>query len=258
MPAWCDLLQLRETPRRFAEKHIPRQGEALGWWVTEFDRHFADIPATYLHEISWNPGEEIFSADLVRQSETHAALEKKSIIDTTTTLLCAAIKQSASVRLSGEDPFARDRFFSYYGRVDNGLQVAGTKNQFHFLEAVFSVKWLGSERQWTSSEYQYQEKGSVSNAISELLSCLFLAKRTFPALKTCEAENRWPGTDDETIQGYLTPEEVTKLSHCLVEISSLKETRDDELFPLFRDRVQRTSREHFGLVTLLAGLFGDW
>jgi hypothetical protein len=77
-------------------------------------------------------------------------------------------------------------------------------------------------------------------------------------METCEAENRWPGTDDETIQGYLTPEEVTSLSDCLFDIASLKEARDDKLFPLFGNRIQRTSREHFGLVTLHAGLFGDW
>ena len=258
IPAWCDLLEHRVTPRQFTEKHIPRQGEALRLWVTEFDRQCADIPATYLHEIGWRRGEQIFLADLVRQSSIHAALSKESMIATTTALLCAAIKQNASVMLSGEDPFEQDQFFSYYGRVASGLQVAGTKNQFHFLEGGFSVNWLGDERQWKSSEYQYQEKGTISQGISELLSSLFLAKRTLPAMETCEAEDRWPGTDDETIQGYLTPGEVTSLSDCLIDIASLKEASDDKLFQLFSNRVQRTSRERFGLVTLHAGLFGDW
>jgi hypothetical protein len=258
MPAWCALIQHRNTRCQFTEQHIARQDEVLAQWVTEFDRQYAEIPVTYLQEIGWNSKVEILSADLVRESKTHKCLAGKGIIDTTTALFSAAIKQSASVRLSGEDPFADDRLFSYYGCVDNGVQVAGTKNQFYFLESVFTVKWLGAEHQWKSSEYQFQEKGTVSQEISELLRCLFLAKRTFPAIHTCEAGNRWPGTDDKTIQGYLTPEEVNRLSEILPGISSLKAARDDELFPLFSNRVQRAASQRFGLVTLFAGLFGDW
>jgi hypothetical protein len=56
------------------------------------------------------------------------------------------------------------------------------------------------------------------------------------------------------IQGYLLPNEVKKLSSYLPEITKHVEPEEDELFPIFCDRVRRSARAKAALITLYDSL----
>lgn len=177
------------------------------------------------------------------------AFEKAVDVYRVTSLLEAAIKQSAAIDLPGIDPFAGDCYASTAVRSGD-KQVAGTKNRYGFLEHAFEVNWLP-----TSSHYVYVRRAeAATEALHELLEALFLYERAIPGCWTVsEPAPVWPGFDDVDIAGYLSPAEVASLKREL-DGWHPEGIGDDSIYSLFLDRVRRTAAIGGGLLTIHAGL----
>ncbi|MBL0218934.1 MAG: hypothetical protein IPQ07_34325 [Myxococcales bacterium] len=233
----------------FAEKFAPNEAEL----VTAMGKEVARTsPPGYLQEIGWTPGAPFAEADRLRASALHSELDRSGLAAVHTFVVCHAIRFSTSVDLAGDDPFEDD---GYYARLHDApyCQVAGTKNRFHFLDALFTTTWRPERR-----VYDYAARPVVAPPLRDLLDALFLSTRTFPGIQVLDRNATWPGYDDTWFQGLLAPQEVGRLASCLDEIAQLEAARDtddqDELFPLFADRVRRAAAEGLALVTLHNGL----
>jgi hypothetical protein len=104
--------------------------------------------------------------------------------------VCSAILFSASVELARVDPFENyslphSEFFTpdhfrFYARlhVAPRYQIAGTKNQYHFLHRLFTATW-----QKERLVYDYAARPFVEPALRGLLEAMFLSTRTFPGIE---------------------------------------------------------------------------
>lgn len=162
-------------------------------------------------------------------------------------LLDAAIKQTAAVSLPGSDPFA-DCIFASLDDLSGPKQVAGTKNLYRFLEAAFDVRWLPQQ-----GYYAYSRREESSARLQELLESLFLYERALPGCWIADQSPAWPGFDDLSFAGYLSPSEVKVLCD---ELTSWERdvASDDPQFLIFLDRVRRAAMLELGLLTVHAGL----
>jgi hypothetical protein len=87
-----------------------------------------------------------------------------------------------------------------------------------------------------------------------LLDDLFLATRAFPGIHVLREPRAWPAHDDLMALGILQPREVQQLAAYLPEIEARARGLEDELLPLFVDRMRRSADQGLALVTLLGGL----
>ena len=240
IPAWLSLLAGSITPSEFYARYLPA-GDMYGDLLE--DDYAA--PARYL---------SLFPAPLhppYSRAKLHEDAEYPKYCeapDSIAYLLEEAIKQSAAVNLTGDDPYAGDYYASTDARF-TARQVAGTKNRYAFLETAFEVNWCPE-----TSHYSYsRRKDGTSAQLQELFESLFLYQRVIPGVWSPSESPIWPGYDDLSFAGYLSPGEVARLwdemsrweSHTAVE---------DELFPLFTDRVKRAAESDYGLLTIHAGL----
>ncbi|MGW8394799.1 hypothetical protein [Pseudoduganella sp. HUAS MS19] len=240
IPAWLSLLAGSMTPAEFYARYLPA-GDMYG---DLFDDRYA-APAEYL---------SLFPAPLCppySRAKFHEYPEYSGYCeapDSSSYMLEEAIKQSAAVTLMGYDPYAGDYCASTDARF-MARQVAGTKNQYTFLETAFEVNWCQE-----TSHYSYtrREKGT-SAQLQELFELLFLYQRLIPGVWSPSESPMWPGYDDLSFAGYLSPGEVTRLWDELTRWES-RGVVEDELFPLFSDRVKRASESGCGLLTIYAGL----
>lgn len=218
------------------------------------DWHWHVLPEGYLDDIGWSGLPVAFPANNLRQSLLHQAVAKAVGFEATV-LLCSAIRCWVSAELPGNDPFANDPYDGFYSRLNDrpAVQVAGTKNGYHFLKGLFTV--IHDSEQML---YRYHRREKTGDKLAELLEALFLATRAFPGITVLPENNSWPAYDDLGIQGYLMPSEVSNLVTYLdfiAESGEEDDSDDDDLFPLFADRVRRAAKSGYGLITLHDGLF---
>jgi len=252
LPAWSEVLKGQRTCVSFCNEFIHGHDDRLIAisWCDEVKG--MRLPSNYLESIGWSSEIDILSADRLRDSSVHRSVQQ-AIQGWGDYALCQAIQSSASVELSGIDPFVEDRHISYYGSLCDlpKVQVAGTKNGFQFLEVFFTRVY----HRYPNPFYTFINKGRINDEVVELLGALFLSLRSFPGCTVTEEAWSWPAYDDCRIQGYLSPDEVPLLVRHLVEIASLHpEVYEDELFPLLQNRVQRAAEEGLGLVTMVDSL----
>lgn len=254
LPAWMNVLAGRDPIqsfcRAFARTYWPYfDPERGGPRAAELS---TELPANYLADVKWSADEPAFAADNLRKSSQHADLARRSFTSTASLLVGRAISTHASFELSGPDPCLD---VVSYGRLHHppACQVAGTRDHYHFLRTFFVCSF--DDR---GPEYRYDPRPSVGGQLLALLEALFLARRSFPGLHVLSDNGRWPATNDHCVQGYLLPREVRQLASYLDELTA--RVREDEagkhkdhpdvLFPLFLDRVRRSSDQGLGLVTL--------
>jgi hypothetical protein len=240
LPAWLSLLAGAITPAEFYARYVPA-GDMYGDLLED---HFV-APAKYL---------SLFAAPLhppysrAKFHEYSGYSEYCHAPDSISYLLAEAIKQSAAVNLKGSDPFAG----SYYASTDVHFvkkQVAGTKNQYAFLETAFHVNWCPE-----TSHYRYsrREEGT-SNQLQQLFESLFLYQQIIPGVWSPSESPIWPGYDDLSFAGYLSPGEVMRLCDELDRWES-RALVECDAYPLFADRVKRAADSGYGLLTIHAGL----
>jgi hypothetical protein len=209
-------------------------------------------PEGYLEDIGWSSANgELRSEGLMKsklykeyfsQSEAHLGID----------FLFDAIKQTASEELQGEDLFAQQPWNGFYSRLHEEpfVQVAGTKNRFHWMNVLFEETGYHQGQGY----YSFRRNEKVESVLSNLMSLLFLAERTLPGVWVFGPPLSWPACDDTSLQGYLAPREVEKLADRLGRLESLTREQDDELFPIFTDRVKRAADTGLGLITMHGGL----
>lgn len=163
-------------------------------------------------------------------------------------LLEIAIKQTAAVKLSGNNPFAGN----YYASCDapsGSIQAAGTKNSYSFLEGAFEVEWQANEHLYT---YSRRQQGATVQ-LQELLESLFLYQCVIPGTWIASQSPSWPGNDDLSFAGYLSPPQVKSLKNQMASWEAACLVGDD-LFLIFSDRIRRAAELNCGLLTIHAGL----
>lgn len=265
LPAWTSLIDQRITADAFArDLGIRAEPPAGDWdwetdWAAEWHIARQNIPAGYLADLDWSPNMPFAPADSVRRSRLHTTYEATpgGHVDVGSHLLWAAVRAAACVDLTGSDGF--DETESFYGRMHSTphFQVAGSKNGYPFIEAVFSKTWVPDLH-----IYRYAALPSADPALVALIQGLCLATRAFPGIRVLREGNAWPGYDDLWIQGILTPCEVQELASKLEELCRLVSERNatleagwhDTLFPLFADRVTRSADHGLALLTVQSGL----
>ena len=242
---WCRVLTRSRDVEDFCRAFAP---DYTDFFDPTTAPAWQSIPDNYLADISWSSTVQTFAADNLRQSQLHQALQQTTIAEDTTSILCSAVRHRAGVELPGQDPFNDTAFYRYYGRLHTApyLQVAGTKSQYHFLEGLFTVTY---DRQ--RSLYTYQHHHAVEVQLVHLIQVLFLSRRAFPGMLILPENDTWPAYDDSRLQGYLRPDEVRQLAGYLDVIAmSYTHNAEDDLFPLFADRVRRAADAELGLITL--------
>ena len=248
LPAWTDVLAHRRSMESFGREFAPDHWETYARYNGPIPTW--DAPTTYLEDVQWRSGMPFLPADHLRRSAQHAAIQPSWLTEDATQLLCRAIIGTAS-ELAGPDTVDAP-YNGFYNRLHEPPhpQVAGTKNQYHFLSAFFQITW---ERE--SSGYRHVARPSVDSELVALLEALFLSTRSFPGMWCLCAENgMWPGYDDASFQGILTPREVGRLAVHLAAMDPRAIAAHDELYLLFVDRVRRAAEQGLGLVTLHAML----
>jgi hypothetical protein len=170
-------------------------------------------------------------------SEAHRSAHVLGCTEAGTDRLGEAILLHASVNVGGRDVFASQPWDGYYSRLHRPphVQVAGTKNRFHFLAAFFDVPEepvTGGVPELTRPVYRYRRKTAGDRRWEELLEFLFLGFRTFPGVEVLSAARGWPAYDDPWIAGYLLPEEVKELASLLGQVGGSVDVRENgyELF----------------------------
>jgi hypothetical protein len=249
IPSWCETLTGRKTFESFCRELIPK-GSKFHKLGIRYNHIFT--PEGYLEDIGWSPANgELRSKGMMKSklykeyfSHTEAYLGIDFLFD--------AIKQTASEELPGEDLFAQQPADGFYSRLHEEpfVQVAGTKSGFHWMNALFEETGYNSREAYCS----YRPNEIVESVLSNLISLLFLAERTLPGVWVFGPPLSWPACDDTSLQGYLAPGEVEKLADRLGRLEILTREQDDELFPLFADRVKRAADAGLGLITMHDGL----
>lgn len=243
LPAWTDVLAHRRTMASFSDEFAPGyrekrcRNEPFSSWT---------VPVAYLADVQWMSGMHFLPADNLRRSALHAAIEPRWLPEETMSLVGRAIIMSAS-ELAGSDAFDDTDHHRFYGRLHAPphTQVAGTKNKYFFLDAFFVVTW-NPERRF----YAYTPRSFVDGELIALWQALFLSTRTLPGLVVWADHGTWPASDDQSVQGILTPKEVQQLAAHLDRIDPRGLAGRDDLYPLFLDRVRRSAEQGKGLITL--------
>jgi hypothetical protein len=256
---WCAVLDRRQPLAAFLSRFSIETWEPGEGWN--------ECPGGYLAEIGWSQAAAesgVLEAKVLRRSPLHARLEKLGCADDGTMFLSEAIVKYCSTDLRGPDPVATiGSHGDYYSRrhSEPRVQVAGTKNRFHFLENFYAENeaQLSATAERSFRGWLVRYRSLRRNARLELfLARLFLGLRALPGVSTTPEDFSWLGSDDELIAGYLTPAELHDLADELRKVPGdlFKERSFDEaeLWPLFSDRVTRAAAQGLGLVTLRNGL----
>ncbi|WP_457329554.1 hypothetical protein [Rhizobacter sp. P5_C2] len=240
LPAWLAVRAGAMPAGEFYAKYVPA-GDAYGDLLTD------DFSAPADHLALFNsPLQPPYLRIDLRDSSQRTGFLK--VADSGVYLLAAAITQTAVVNLPGNDPFADDVFGGL--RDPSGLkQVAGTKNRYAFLEAAFDVRWEPQRL----SYYAYSRREEAPPRLQELLESLFLYERVLPGCWFAPQSPAWPGFDDLSFAGYLSPVEVIALRDQLTSWEGASVV-EDPLFPIFADRVNRAAMHELGLLTVHDGL----
>lgn len=240
IPAWLSLLAGSLTPEEFYARYVPAGDEYGDLLEDDFV-----APAKYLARFPTPLHPPYASAKLREFAE---CFEYRSVPDAASYLLEAAIKQSAAVNLLGDDPYAGN----YYANTDDRSgkkQVAGTKNLYSFLGAAFEVKWCPETRQ-----YSYSRKEGTRARLQELFESLFLYQQVIPGVWFPSESPIWPGYDDLSFAGYLSPSQVVQLNEELGRWECDIVEDEYELYSLFANRVRRAAESGYGLLTIHEGL----
>lgn len=243
VPGWLDVLSGVTTQREFYDEFVPL-GNEDAQYIMGLDQPLR-TPEGYL-SLFKHASDEPVLASAVAGTLAYADFAKSVDCFDSTFLLSLAIKHSAAVDLPGPDAFADDLWLAHL--TEPRVQVVGTKNDFKFLEIHFEQEW--KER---DGNYRYRRKAGRDPAFQQLLEFLFLYVRAFPGSWIHAPSSCWPGSDDYSIAGYLSPAEVRALSQA---IRGWTENDNDGWNPaeLFVDRVVRAAESQLGLITLHAGL----
>jgi hypothetical protein len=247
MASWLGLLSGETTPLDFYTKHVQLGDESVEYVCLDISYR---APSDYLalftdgHRRGWE------TAPII-ESPAYQGFAKSIDLFSTAILLEAAVKQSCSVELPGPDRWANQPHGGFYSRLMDKphIQVAGTKNCYHFLQGIFTFDWHPSDH-----IYRLVPKNGMSQSVLAPLESLFLGTRALPGVWLPPQIPSWPGFDDLTFSGYLAPDEVRVLSEIIEDFNSVANEEDDDLFPLLVDRVQRAAESELGLITLHAGL----
>lgn len=253
LPRWLEVLDGQRPAEDFAS-HFGLEHR--------FERQQVRFPPDYVGDIGWSQAHLPLDTSRVRMSKAHRFAHTLGCTEAGTDLLGEAIVLHASVNVGGRDVFASQPWDGYYSRLNRPphVQVAGTKNRFHFLEAFFDVSEepvTGEVPELTRPVYRYHRKSADDRRTEELLELLFLGFRTFPGVEVLSAAPAWPAYDDPWIAGYLVPEEARELASLLGQIGGSVDIRENgfELFPLFDDRVRRAAAGGSGLIAFHGFLF---
>lgn len=241
VPGWMDVLAGGRTVRQFYGEFMPLADEYQEY--IQFDEPFR-APGSYL-SLFPRASDGLVRANDVACSPAYAEFEKAVDTWQATFLVCLAIKHTAAVDLPGTDAFADDCWLAHLTKPP--IQVAGTKNSFDFLEALFESEWRQQEHR-----YRHSRKPGCDAAVQELLESLFLYVRAFPGTCIHVPSSSWPATNEDSIAGFLNPAEVRALSYV---VNDWPLTEESSVVPaLFRDRVVRAAENKLGLITLYDAL----
>lgn len=247
LPSWLSLLSGAISAAEFYSKHVQLGDEFVRDMCLDDSYR---VPSDYLALFSDVPRLGWETASIIASP---AGKEFAQCMDLTCAdrLLAVAIKQSSAVQLPGVDRFEKEPYGGYYSRLMDKphVQVAGTKNLYHFLNGIFAFDWHPS-----SHLYRVSRKSGPTNAMFALLESLFLGVRALPGVGLASEIPSWPATDDLTFAGYLAPDEVRNLADVIAELGLVADEHDDDLFPLLVDRVQRAAESGLGLLTIHGGL----
>ena len=240
LPAWLSVLSGSMDPPLFYAKYVP-EGDSYGDLLD--DRYAAPSEYLSLFDKSLSPP---YSRRTLYDSGKCSEFLATADCCASPYLLTAAIEQTAAVHLSGDDPHARNLFASI--RTPSGAkQAAGTKNLYSFLEAAFDVRWNAPKHHFS---YSRRHNAESSARLQELLEELFLYQCAIPGTWFPQESPTWPGYDDLSFAGYLSPTQVERLRDELAAWGAAP--RSDPLFLLFLDRVQRSADAGLGLITIHA------
>jgi hypothetical protein len=242
LPAWLSVLSGSVEPREFYTKYVPA-GDEYGDLLEE--RYSAPVEYLSLFTECLHP--PYLRVNLHNSGKCSAFLQ---FADSTACpyLLEVAIKQTAAVNLPGSDPYSDD-YFACINHHSGRRLVAGTKNVYHFLESAFEVDWRPQNHHYAYS----RRRQGASPELQELFESLFLYQRSLPGAWFPPQSPTWPGYDDLSFSGYLSPAEVKSLRDELA-FWGKPSPAQDALFQLFTDRVRRAGDSGFGLLTIHAGL----
>jgi hypothetical protein len=240
LPAWLSVLSGSMDPSLFYAKYVP-EGDPYGDLLDE--RYIA--PPDYL-SLFGKPLSPPYSRHALHDSGKCADFLATADLSASPYLLTAAIEQTAAVKLSEDDPHASN-FFASIRTPSDLKQAAGTKNLYAFLEAAFDVRWNAPKHHFNYS--RRQDSGS-SAQLHELLEALFLYQCGLPGAWFPLESPTWPGYDDLSFAGYLSPIQVEHLRDELAAWDAAPHA--NPLFALFLERVQRSSDSGLGLITIHA------
>ena len=242
IPAWLSVLSGSLEASAFYAKNVPSEDE----YGDLLNASYA-APSDYLSLFATPLHPPYFDVELQR---TGKCAEFRLVADSTASpyLLEAAIKQTAAVDLAGLDPYAHLHGASTTGFF-GAKQVAGTKNRYSFLEGAFEVLW---QPQMHHYHYSRRHEGTTIR-LQELFESLFLYLRVIPGTWFPASPATWPGYDDLSFAGYLSPSEVKVIQEELT-LWKTPDLAEDVTFMLFKDRVRRAAESGLGLLTIHAGL----
>ena len=199
LPSWLSLLAGATTAADFYAKHI-QLGDEFIQDMCLHDSYRAPLDYlaifTDVSPLGWE------TASII-ESPAYNEFTQRADLTCSDCLLEAAIKQSSAVQLPGIDRFEKDPYNGYYSRLMGKphVQVAGTKNLYHFLNGMFTFDWHP-----LSHLYRVSRKRGPTSAMFALLESLFLGVRALPGVSLAAEVPSWSATDDLSFAGYLAPE----------------------------------------------------
>jgi len=251
LPLWAEVLDARKSPGAFAaEFGVDRPGS----------KDWRAFPQPYLDDIGWDGRTLPFDSDGLRESSVHRRAEELECGYEGTVLFGTAAIARTAVDLGERDEFANTPWDGYYSRLHRPphVQVAGTKNRFHFLETFFEVAPGPDQEQAPfAPRYWTYRRRLHHRPFDELLERLFLGFRSIPGTRVLPVASAWPMPDDEWIAGYLLPNETRELAASMGRIAEQIDPSENghELFLMFSNRVQRAARLGCGLMACHGFLF---
>jgi hypothetical protein len=108
--------------------------------LEEWHRVLKTLPDRWHADFEWLPRSKIFYASAARGTRTQEYIEELDATD----LLINAVVQHAGVVLPGRDRFSSSPYDGFYSKLHDypEIQVAGTKNMYFFLDALFRRREL--------------------------------------------------------------------------------------------------------------------
>ena len=239
---WYLVLEGKREGKSYVEEFAPDYLEMFRGYDEKWN---LKAPQEYLQSLDWPLKSQEVDVDVLRKSLPH--LRDTEIETHSSSILTEAISRHAGEELPDHDTFADEKF---YGRSNTfpKVQVAGFKSRFRALEKFFLFDY-------TREKYAYKvsPRAGFDAEFVSLLSDLFFATRSFVGIYLLHESSTWPASDDVSIQGYLAPHEVVRLSSYLHFFE--QQTDDTQyLANLFVDRIRRAADNGLGVVTLHEGL----